>query len=642
MAFVSIQYLLKKDSAKSKAAVSVSDLKQFHNTSQIHEIFVLKSAANIQLFLFSEHAFESVEHISGQFKEIFGFSIGSAPIIMHENEAVADFLKKANGVSDSDNHVNLLKLFAECFNLAREARTVGPVLQRLFQRSIWMHEKIRMNTGFYKVAVSYAGVFCELAQKIYDSLKGLVVHIYGESNFNSEFINELHRFGVRRFYFSGDSEALRLLNNRVNPTVTVSEASSFSQETDILVINNSFKEIITEDLFAARMALKNNAPLLVLCELTLPGKAALAKKFYNIFWYNLEDLEHLVGKNRSARKKLFQEIEPWIAQEVRSFYSWLTGDSRYRFMQIIGRSPKMQEIFELISRISQTDITALIQGESGTGKELVARAIHKLSNRSEKPFIAVNCGAIPDNLLESELFGYVRGAFTGAVNHKSGIFFEANHGTIFLDEIGELPQHLQVKILRFLQEGDIKPVGSNETINVDVRVIAASNRNLKEMVDQDAFRSDLYYRLNVILLDLPPLRKRKEDIPILAEHFLVKYANRFKKDVHEFSPEAMQLLQTYDWPGNVRELENAVEHAVALSLGKHILQYELPSITRYKPKSYVMVESKESSSLKDVEKNHILKILDATDWDYEKACDILGIGRTTLWRKLKEYDVKQP
>lgn len=247
-----------------------------------------------------------------------------------------------------------------------------------------------------------------------------------------------------------------------------------------------------------------------------------------------------------------------------------TLGEKFRFGNIIGKSPKMQEIFKLAEIVAKSDSSILIQGESGTGKEVLAKAIHFNSLRKSKPFVTINCAALTETLIESELFGHEKGAFTGAIVRKLGLFETANGGTAFLDEIGEVPTSVQVKLLRVLQNGEIKHVGGNDVIKVDVRIIAATNRDLKQSIKEGRFRDDLYYRLNVISITLPPLRERTEDIPLLANHFLKLYAEKVKKEISGFTPSALKLLLSYHWPGNVRELENAIERAVILCQGKEL------------------------------------------------------------------------
>jgi two-component system response regulator PilR (NtrC family) len=283
--------------------------------------------------------------------------------------------------------------------------------------------------------------------------------------------------------------------------------------------------------------------------------------------FKVDEIHAVIG--RALEKRALVEANLALREKV-------TG--RYRLASLLGRSPQMQRVFELIGKIHSTRTSVLVTGESGTGKELVARALHSEGNRAQRPFVAVNCGAIPPELMESELFGHRRGAFTGAVADKTGLFQEAVGGTLFLDEIGELTLPLQVKLLRALQERRIKPVGDAVESEVDVRVIAATNRELEEEVARGAFRSDLYYRLNVIEVRLPALRQRREDIPLLLEHFVRRYAAEQDKRVIGLTPEAARALQAYDYPGNVRELENIIEHAMTMASGPRIELGDLPRL----------------------------------------------------------------
>ena len=314
-------------------------------------------------------------------------------------------------------------------------------------------------------------------------------------------------------------------------------------------------------------------------------------------------------------------------------------EERYQFENIIAKSPKMQQVIEVIKVVAKSNATVLITGDSGTGKELVARAIHSQSYRKDKPFIAVSCAALPESLLESELFGHEKGSFTGAYTQKKGKFEAANRGTLFLDEIGEMSANIQVHLLRVLEEKELTRVGGNELIKVDVRVISATNMDIKKAIADGQFREDLYYRLNVVTIDLPPLRERKEDIPLLAQHFLKKFAVENQKEIIGFSPEANDFLLKYGWPGNVRELENAIERAVILAKNSCIDVADLPQ------ESLTLAPSDlASKSLAEVEKNHILNILSETHGNnYSEAPRILGISRVTLYNKIRAYglDVKK-
>jgi len=307
-------------------------------------------------------------------------------------------------------------------------------------------------------------------------------------------------------------------------------------------------------------------------------------------------------------------------------------EDHYRFENIIAKSSKMQRVIELIKIVAKSNATVLITGESGTGKELVARAIHSQSHRRGKSFVAVSCAALPESLLESELFGHEKGSFTGAYAQKKGKFEFANRGTLFLDEVGEMSANVQVHLLRVLEEKEFTRVGGNEPIKVDVRVISATNKDLKRAIASGGFREDLYYRLNVVTIELPPLRERKEDIPLLAQHFLNTFALENRKKIAGFSPQATKSLLSYDWPGNVRELENAIERAVILAKDSLISLLDLPQENLSLARSASI-----GKNIKEVEKNHILNVLNDTGGNYSEAARILGISRMTLYHKVREY-----
>jgi len=320
--------------------------------------------------------------------------------------------------------------------------------------------------------------------------------------------------------------------------------------------------------------------------------------------------------------------------------------TRFSINNIIGKSAGMQEVFKGIGRVAPTNSTVLIQGESGTGKELVARAIHYNSRRSQGPMVNLNCAAIPEGLLESELFGHEKGAFTGAMNHHPGKFELAAGGTIFLDEISEMSPNLQAKLLRVLQDRTFQRVGGTRTLVADVRVIAASNKDLSEAIRKGSFREDLYYRLNVVQLDIPPLRDRREDIPLLVDHFIARCNKEMGKQVQQISHEALEQLTAYAWPGNVRELENAVERAVVMGQGGVIMTEDLPvSLQGFQPRAVVQVAPDRGDSLKEmmeaVEADILQKALADTGWNRVKTAEALKMSRKALIYKIEKYGLKQ-
>jgi DNA-binding NtrC family response regulator len=342
-----------------------------------------------------------------------------------------------------------------------------------------------------------------------------------------------------------------------------------------------------------------------------------------------EELYHRIDKALAARA-LRRENENLRAQ-LRE---------RYGLPGLIAQSPAMHAVLDLVERVAPTDATVLIQGESGTGKEVIAKAVHHASPRAARPFVAVNCGAVPEPLLESELFGYVRGAFTGAAGSKLGLFEEADGGTLFLDEIAEMPAALQVKLLRALQSGEVRRLGATQAAIIDVRVLAATNGDLATRIAQGTFREDLFYRLNVIQVTLPPLRDRREDIPALAEHFLARAATKLGRTLR-LSPAALEVVLRYPWPGNVRELENAIERAAILTRSDAVEPDDLPPHVSAGLQLGPSPTLPRQITLAEAERAHILTTLERFGRNHSGVAEALGIGRTTLWRKLKEYGIER-
>ncbi|MFW6251260.1 MAG: sigma-54-dependent transcriptional regulator [Alkalispirochaetaceae bacterium] len=344
---------------------------------------------------------------------------------------------------------------------------------------------------------------------------------------------------------------------------------------------------------------------------------------------NLDRLSLLCKRALSTRELVMQHRQ--MQEEL---------EQQRRFQNIIGKSSEMQRIFELVKQVAPTKASVLITGESGVGKELIADAIHNASNRKEKPFIRVHCAALSESLLESELFGHEKGSFTGAVARKRGRFELAHTGSIFLDEIGEIEQSVQVKILRVLQEKKFERVGGEETLEVDVRIISATNRDLKQAIEEGRFREDLFYRLNVVNIHIPPLRERKEDIPLLTSAFIKEFAQENDKPVEGIDPKARAALYNYPWPGNIRELRNSIESAVVMCKGNIIAPEDLPpSITRESDDDYIRISV--GSTLAEAEREIIRSTLAAQNGNKSRTAEILGIGRKTLHRKVDEYGLRE-
>jgi DNA-binding NtrC family response regulator len=401
------------------------------------------------------------------------------------------------------------------------------------------------------------------------------------------------------------------------------------EEFDVIITDLKMKRLKGLDLLEEAKKVAPLTPVIIITAFGTIESAIKAMKMgaydYITKPFQIDELVLIVKKaleNRLLKKEVVR-----LKREV---------ESRYHFHQLIGKSPLMQKIYKLIERISESTSNVLITGESGTGKELVAKAIHYNGIRKEGPFIAVNCAAIPETLLESELFGYKKGAFTDAKTDKRGLIFEATEGTLFLDEITEMPSTLQAKFLRVIEEREVRPLGDTNSHPINIRIISASNRDIKELIHQGRFREDLYYRLKVIDVELPPLRQRREDIPLLAQHFMNRYGEEPKK-VSGLSEDTLKIFITYSWPGNVRELENIIQRAMALCQHELILPEDLPpSMLQEADENLAEKGLREKYTLDQLEKEYIRKILIEVGGNKSKAAEILGLDRKTLYRKLEE------
>ena len=415
-------------------------------------------------------------------------------------------------------------------------------------------------------------------------------------------------------------------------------------QTAIVAVEDRFYDLVIMDIRMPKIsgieALKKiksispGIPIIIMTAYASVGNAVEALKSgaydYLIKPLDIEELKILVVK--ALRFRQLEQENVYLKERL---------NDRFDFSKILGRSPAMNSLFETMALVAPSEATVLIVGESGTGKELIASAVHQNSPRKDRPLIKVNCAALPETLLESELFGHEKGAFTGAIARKQGRFQLAHKSSIFLDEIAEMAPATQAKILRVLQEREFEPVGSSQTFKVDTRIIAATNKNLEEEIKAGRFREDLYYRINVVTLVVPPVRERREDIPLLADFFLKQYAEKNNRLIKGFTPRAVDLLMRYDWPGNVRELENVVERAVILARGDMITPLEFPDVLQdldeeAKASPLALTTGR---SLKEVEKVMILRTLEETGGNRTHAARILGISRRTLQLKLKEYGI---
>jgi two-component system response regulator HydG len=442
---------------------------------------------------------------------------------------------------------------------------------------------------------------------------------------------------------SGILDTLRILLRKEGFEVTTAQGGKAGLEQirsgthDIVLTDVRMPQVTGLDILQAAKEQDSMTPV-ILMTAQASLQTAVAAVNQGAFYYVQKPFsndELLAILRRACEYRQIRVENRQLKQEIRR-------KDRTSVERPIGKSRRFIEVLKLAEMVAPSDSTVLIQGESGTGKEVIARYLHNLSARPDGPFLSINCGALPENLLESELFGHVKGSFTGAVRDKQGLFAAARGGTFFMDEVGEMPPSLQIKLLRVLQEREVIPVGATEAIPVDVRIVAATNRDLEEEVRRGHFRSDLFYRLNVIAVELPCLRERRDDLVMLIDHFLQEMATERNGTAKALSSEALDAVMVYDWPGNVRELQNALEHAVVLTKAALIEPAALPErITRRRREPLVAERSSPNPSLEVIERAYIMWVLQAEGGNKTRAAEVLGIDPSTLYRKLSRYE-EQP
>lgn len=454
---------------------------------------------------------------------------------------------------------------------------------------------------------------------------GTIVVVDDDLQMRSLLNDVLTSHGYRVHLFPLATEALRALSPGGELASDASEG-----DVDVIISDIRMPELDGLELAERLKKLRPEIPLILITAFGSIETAIEAMK-QGAFHYVVKPFkltEMSVNIERALEVRALKRDNSVLRQELKK--EWSLGG-------VVGKSAAMRAVFDLVSRVASSTANILITGESGTGKEMVARAIHQSSPRAKKPFVAINCSAIPETLLESELFGHAKGSFTGAVSRKRGLFEEAEGGTLFLDEIGDMDVHLQAKLLRVIQERKIRAVGDNQMKDIDVRIIAATHKDLKSMAKTGAFREDLYYRLGVIPIQIPPLRERREDIPVLAEHFLKKFSAASAAGVRSFSRRAMTRLMGLKWEGNVRELENVVERAVVLARGPTIEEEDLAGTDSTGVEGAIAAAAAGFPTLQELEKRYIKTILDHTHGRKDRASEILGVNRRTLYRKEREY-----
>ena len=404
------------------------------------------------------------------------------------------------------------------------------------------------------------------------------------------------------------------------------------EEFDVIITDLKMKGLKGLDLLEEANKVASLTPVIIITAFGTIESAIKAMKMgaYDYITKPFQMDELVLTVRKALENRLLKKEVQRLKKEV---------ESRYEFHNLVGRSASMQRIYDLIERISDSSSNVLITGESGTGKELVAKAIHYNGIRKGGPFIAVNCAAIPETLIESELFGYKKGAFTDAKTDKKGLIFEANEGTLFLDEITEMLPTLQSKLLRVIEGREVRPLGDTSSYPIDMRIISTSNRDIKSLILEGRFREDLFYRLKVIDIELPPLRERREDLPLLAQYFINKFSQEIKKSASGISEEALKYLLNYSWPGNVRELENVIQRAITLAQHEIILPEDLPASMVEKTEGNLVEKAfREKYTIDQLEKEYIRKVLTEVEGNKSKAAEILGFDRKTLYRKLEQIE----
>jgi len=616
------------------------------NYIDMEELLVIRQKENIEIYIVGT----SAKHCQNKIEEIFNFgsdySTSEDFDQLADRDALRHFLDLVLGIHNGlpADPKQLLQIKEE-FNLALDEGSVGTLLSKMYREGEKLGNLLHTDPVIVKNCISFPDVLLDIASKISGDLDAFqFVFLGSENDTMNQIISSIRRGEERKLYYHHDDFGIayrRGLSLGCIPIDTIQLENILNKSTVFVDFNASESPNLNKLLNVSR---DYRSHLYIYFSLSNKKTIKYSSKLPNLFIQSMGQVQGLIDLHTQNRIDYLQTLNNRIDHTINRFYDWLYSEDRFVFENMVSADRRMQKVFELTRRIAPSDVSVLISGETGTGKELIARALHNSSHRSEKEFVAVNCSAIPDTLLESELFGYEKGAFTGAYTSKKGLIELASGGTLFLDEIGDLPPIIQVKLLRVLHEKEILRLGETRPIKVDIRLVTATNHDLEEMTIQGKFRPDLYYRVNTVQINLPALRDRRADIPILTNFFISRLNRKSNKHISRISDSVQDKFTEYDWPGNIRELENIIERAFAVSIGEAITVSDLPKrMQNFTGTQYVFENNNKTSvaSLKDLEAARIRDLLVTKNITLSESARILGIGRTTLWRKMREYGINK-
>jgi len=624
----------------------IKDCYRRFKKSDIMELLIVRQPDLIEVFAVGTNLDMINKSIHDFVGKKLDISLRPADYPLVDHEALMHFFELLMSMNDGlPADPRILLQIREEFNLALDEDSVGPILTKMYRQGEKIGNDLQNDPVIKKNCVVYPEVLLDIAKKISGKLEDFQFIIIGAQIAKmQEIVNTVKRIDNQKYYLYHD-EFSKAYQAGIELGCIPINKSQFENQVDdntiIIDFQKSGEKIINWIIPAAK---RNKNLSYIYFDLAERKKIATNPNLPNLYIQSHTQITGLIDIHTKNRREYLKTNDQNLKQEIRSFYTWLYSDDRFVFNKIVSADRRMQKVFELMRRIAPSDINVLITGETGTGKELIARAIHQNSLRSNAPFVAVNCSAIPETLLEGELFGYEKGAFTGAIAAKKGLIEMASDGTLFLDEIGDLPPMIQVKLLRVLQEREILQIGSTTPVKVDIRLVTATNHDLEQLTREGKFRSDLFYRINTVQIYLPALRDRRDDIPILTNYFIKRLNRDNGKQINKISEEVQKRFASYDWPGNIRELENIIERAFAVSIGEEITLTDLPTRLQSHPiRSYTTSKGavRLDSSLKELEAERISDLLIDKKINLSEAAKILGIGRTTLWRKMREFGISR-